>query len=451
MDCKNKNVLVLGIARSGVAAANLLAEEEANVTLADIKPEEKLKEILEKVDKKVKIITGRNPEEEALIQDLIVLSPGVPADLEYIEKARKAGVKVIGEFELASRFCKAPIMAVTGTNGKTTTTAMLYEIARDYNPLSEVVGNIGIAFSEKAKGISESGICVAEVSSFQLETAEDFNPKVAAVLNLTPDHLDRHNGFKNYVDVKSKIFDNHQKSDFLILNYDDINCRELAEKAKSKVLYFSRSIFDVYGIYLKDNIFYLNIDDETKQLFSIHELNIVGSHNYENTMAAVLMAYCMGIPMENIIQSVKNFRAVAHRIEYVRTVNGVEYYNDSKGTNPESAIKAIEAMDRPIFLIGGGYNKGSDFSLWVKSFKNKVKKLYIIGEVSDILEKTCLNHKFYDYEKIDGFENAVLKAAQEAGNGDVVLLSPACASWDMFESYEVRGELFKTLVNGLAE
>jgi len=450
MDCKNKNILVCGIARSGVAAANLLAEEEANVILADIKPADKLQDMLDKTDKRVKIITGRNPEEEVLKQDLIVLSPGVPADLEYIEKAGAAGVPVIGEFELASCFCKAPIAAVTGTNGKTTTTAMLYEIAKDYNPMSEVVGNIGIAFSEKAKGISAEGICVAEASSFQLETIETFHPKVAAILNLTPDHLDRHNGFKNYVDVKSKIFDNQQQKDFLILNYDDINCRELAERAKSKVLYFSRSIFDIYGIYLKDNIFYLNIDGQSKQLFSVHDLNIVGNHNYENTMAAVLMAYCMGIPMESIIASVKNFHAVAHRIEYVRTVAGVEYYNDSKGTNPESAIKAIEAMDRPIFLIGGGYNKGSDFSLWVKSFKNKVKKLYIIGEVSDILEKTCLNHKFYDYEKIDGFENAVLKAAEEAKNGDVVLLSPACASWDMFESYEVRGELFKTIVNNLA-
>ena len=449
MDCKNKNILVCGIARSGVAAANLLAEEGANVTLADIKSQDKLQDMIDKTDKRVTIITGRNPVEEAVNQDLIVLSPGVPADLEYIEKARAVGIPVIGEFELAGRFCKASIAAVTGTNGKTTTTAMLYEIAKDYNPASEVVGNIGIAFSEKAKGVSESGICVAEVSSFQLETIETFKPKVAAVLNITPDHLDRHNGFKNYVDIKSKIFDNHQQNDFLILNYDDINCRELAEKAKSKVLYFSRSIFDVYGIYLKDNIFYLNTEEQSEQLFSTHELNIVGNHNYENTMAAVLAAYCMGIPMENIIESVKNFRAVAHRIEYVRTVTGVEYYNDSKGTNPESAIKAIEAMDRPILLIGGGYNKGSDFSLWVKSFKNKVKKLYIIGEVSDILEKTCLNHKFYDYEKVDGFENAVLKAASEAKNGDVVLLSPACASWDMFESYEVRGELFKKIVNNL--
>jgi UDP-N-acetylmuramoylalanine--D-glutamate ligase len=348
-------------------------------------------------------------------------------------------------------FLKAPVFAVTGTNGKTTTTALLQKIMHDFNPKSKVVGNIGISFSEEAEGIEKDGFCVAEASSFQLETADTFKPHVAAVLNLTPDHLDRHETFENYMDIKARIFMNQDKNDFLILNYDDENCRKLAEKAKSKTLFFSRQSFAVEGIYLKDNNFYLNIDNEVKPLFNVKELKIVGNHNYENAMAAMLMAYCAGVGSEAIIKSAKEFTAVEHRIEFVREVKGVVYYNDSKGTNPESAIKAIESMDRQVVLIGGGYNKGSDFSLWVQSFDKKVKKLLIIGEVSDILEETCVKYNFHEYERADTFENAVFRASELAQKGDAVLLSPACASWDMFESYEHRGNMFKKLVKEMKD
>jgi UDP-N-acetylmuramoylalanine--D-glutamate ligase len=449
MDFSNKKVLVCGIARSGVGAANLLSKYGAAVTLSDNKQKDKLKEFLDRVNTDVTVICGRNPVEECLEQDLIVLSPGVPANLEFLNNAREKGIKIIGEFELGYMFCKAPVYAVTGTNGKTTTTALLHTIMRDYNPKAKVVGNIGIAFTEEVEGIEVDGLCIAEVSSFQLETADTFKPHIAAVLNLTPDHLDRHATFENYVDIKARIFMNQDKNDFLILNYDDENCRKLAERATSKVLFFSRSNYSVNGIYLKDNNFYLNVDNKAQCLFSTKELKITGNHSYENAMAAILMAFCAGVDIKSVIQSAKTFEAVEHRIEFVRDVNGVVYYNDSKGTNPESAIKAIEAMDRPIILIGGGYNKGSDFSLWVQAFDKKVKKLLIIGEVSDILEKTCIKYNFHEYERIDTFDAAVKRAGELAEKGDAVLLSPACASWDMFESYEHRGKRFKELVKGM--
>lgn len=449
MNYKGMKILVCGMARSGVAAANLLYEEGALVTLSDIKAEGELKDEISKVSGDIKIITGKNPDDIVLEQDMLVLSPGIPTNLPYIEKAKNANIPVIGEFELACGFCKAQILAITGTNGKTTTTSMLYEIIKAHNPLSEVVGNIGTAFSEKVKDIDEKAICVAEVSSFQLESIEKFKPKVSAILNFSHDHLDRHGSFRNYVNVKARIFENQDEYDYLVLNYDDIECKELAKRAKAGVLYFSRQNFDIEGIFLKDDAFYLNMNGEAEYLLKTEDLIVVGEHNYENAMAAMLMAYIMGVPISSITESMKKFEGVAHRIEYVRNLNGVTYYNDSKGTNPESAMKAIDAMDKPILLIGGGYDKGSDFSLWIKAFENKVRKFYIIGAVSDILEEACLKEKFYNYEKVKSLEEAVEKAAKEAKDGEVVLLSPACASWDMFKSYEHRGDLFKKIVNEL--
>ena len=447
MNFSGKKILICGMARSGIAAANLLMEEGAVVSVSDSKPMEELSEAISKVSAGVKIIAGKISDEEVLSQDMLVLSPGVPTNLEYIQKARAAGISVIGEFELASRFCKAPIIAITGTNGKTTTTAMLYEIMKAYNLLSEMVGNVGIAFSERAKGIDPKAICVAEVSSFQLETIESFKPKVSAILNFALDHLDRHGTFENYVNIKARIFENQEESDYLILNYDNEDCRKLATRAKARVLWFSCVNYDLDGIFLKDDAIYLNMNGETKHILDTKDLIIVGKHNYENAMAAILMAHIMNAPMDLIVENIKNFGGVDHRMEYVCTKNGVEYYNDSKATNPESAIKAIEAMDKPVRLIGGGRGKDSDYNLWIKSFTNKVRKFYIIGEVSDILVRTCQEQGFYDYEKFDSFEEAVKTAIKDAEAGEVVLLSPACASLDMFRDYEERGNLYKKIVN----
>jgi len=446
MSFKGKKVLVCGMARSGIAAANLLTEEGAIVTISDSKPIEQLEEAIKKVVTNIKIIAGKITDDEVMIHDMLVLSPGVPANLDYIQKARGAGIPVIGEFELASRFCKAPVLAITGTNGKTTTTAMLDEIMKAHNPLSEMVGNVGIAFSERAKKIDPRGICVAEVSSFQLETIDTFKPKVSAILNFALDHLDRHGSFENYVNIKARIFENQDEFDYLVLNYDNADCRELALRSKARVLWFSRSNYKLDGIFLKDNAFYLNIDGETKKILEASDLKIVGSHNYENAMTAMIMAYVIGTPMDLISESLKNFGGVSHRMEYVCTINGVTYYNDSKATNPESAIKAVQSIDRPTILIGGGCDKGTDYTSWIKNFAGIVRKFYIIGEVSDTLERACIEQKFYDYEKMSCFEEAVHEAMKEAKSGEAVLLSPACASLDMFANYEERGNLFKKII-----
>jgi len=447
MDFSDKKILICGMARSGIAAANLLLEEGAVVSISDSKPMDALAEAIAQVSERARIIAGKISDEEVLSHDMLVLSPGVPTNLKYIQKAQAAGIPVIGEFELASRFCKAPIIAITGTNGKTTTTAMLYDIMKAYNPLSEMVGNVGIAFSERAKRIDPEAICVAEVSSFQLETIETFKPKVSAILNFALDHLDRHGTFENYVNIKAKIFENQDESDYLVLNYDNEDCRKLAARAKASVLWFSYENYDIEGIFLKDDAIYLNLNGEIKHILDTCDMIIVGKHNYENAMAAILMSHIIGAPMDLIVENIKRFGGVSHRMEYVCTKNGVAYYNDSKATNPESAIKAIEAIDKPIRLIGGGRGKDSDFNLWIKSFAHKVRKLYIIGEVVEILEQTCRAHGFYDYKKFDSFEEAVKAAIKDSEAGEAVLLSPACASLDMFRDYEERGNLFKKIVN----
>ena len=447
MNYRRMKILICGMARSGIAAANLLLQEGAVVSVSDSKPIEQLEDVISKVAGRVEIITGEISEDILMEQDMLVLSPGVPANLGFIQKARNAGIPVIGEFELASRFCKAPILAITGTNGKTTTTTMLYEIMKLHNPLSEMVGNVGIAFSERAKSIDKRAVCVAEVSSFQLETIDSFKPKVSAILNFSLDHLDRHGTFENYVNIKARIFENQNESDYLILNYDNEDCRKLGKRARANILWFSSNNYEQRGIYLKDGIIYLNTEEGIKQVLDVSDLTIVGNHNYENAMAAILMAYVMGVSISDIVAGLKNFKGISHRMEFVRCVNGVAYYNDSKATNPESAIKAIEAMAKPIYLIGGGYNKDADFTPWIKSFAGKVRKFYIIGAVSDILEKACIEQSFYEYEKMHSLEAAVCAAAKEAKDGGIVLLSPACASYDMFKSYEERGELFKKIVN----
>jgi len=447
MSFKDMKVLICGMARSGVAAANLLLEEGALVTLSDSKPIEELKDTITKLSDDVKVVTGKLSDEEVMAYEILVLSPGVPADLGFIKKARDVGITVIGEFELASRFCKAPIIAITGTNGKTTTTEMLYAIMKAHNPLSEMVGNVGIAFSERAKKIDPKGICVAEASSFQLETIDTFKPKVSAILNFALDHLDRHGTFENYVNIKGRIFENQDELDYVVLNYDNEDCRRLAPRAKAQILWFSCSSYELEGAFLKEGAIYTNMNGKTKHILDVSELKIVGNHNYENAMAATLMAHVMGVPINVITENLKNFGGISHRMEHVCTKNGVMYYNDSKATNPESAIKAVQSMDKSVLLIGGGRGKDSDYNSWIKSFVDKVRKFYIIGEVSDILEKVCLEQKFYDFEKCESFEDAVYKAMEEAKDGEAVLLSPACASYDMFKDYEERGNKFKKIVN----
>lgn len=451
MDLKDKNVLVCGIGKSGISASVLLKKLGAVVTIQDLKEKSEITNLAILEENEIKLYLGKNPDVNIIDEtDLMVLSPGLPLDLDFILYASKR-LKIIGEIELAYLNCSAEkIIAITGTNGKTTTTSLIGEIIGGFRK-THIVGNIGVPFSEKVAEISKDDFVVAEVSSFQLETISKFKPKVACVLNITPDHLNRHKTMENYISIKENIFKNQTEDDFLILNYDDLTCRKMKKKAKSKILYFSTDKKIKNGAYLLNENIYIECFGHSEALININDLKILGKHNIENAMAAVLTALALNVSLEIIKKGLIDFKAVEHRIEYVCSKKGVDYFNDSKGTNTDSGIKAIQSMKKPIYLIAGGYDKGTDFIEWIKSFENKVKKLILIGQVKEQIAKDCDKLLFYNYELASTLEEAVKICYNDAKPSDCVLLSPACASWDMFKDYEERGNLFKKCVNDLEE
>ena len=451
MEATGKKALVFGTGISGTGAAKLLRAQKAEVILYDGNEDldkERLRESFGR-DEKVEIIAGELPERLFGEVDLVILSPGVPADLPVICKMREAGVPVIGETELAYMYGKGDVLAITGTNGKTTTTTLLGEIMKNYKGDDVfVVGNIGNPYTVAAGKMTERSIAVAEMSSFQLETIVTFRPNVSAILNYTPDHLDRHHTMEAYIAAKENIARNQTEKDYCVLNYEEERMRELGGRLKCQVLYFSSRRKLERGIYLDgEDIVYRNPDEVT--VCRTSQLQILGTHNCENVMAAVCMAAAYGVPMDIIRDTVKAFRGVEHRIEYVAEKSGVAYYNDSKGTNPDAAIKGIRAMERPTVLIGGGYDKDAVYTGWIESFDGKVKKLVLVGETKEKIAADARKCGFTDYVYADTFEEAVQMAARYAAPGDAVLLSPACASWGMFPNYEVRGEYFKEIVNSL--
>ncbi len=451
MEVKEKKVLVFGSGISGIGAVRLLERQKADIILYDGNEKldkEKVKEQLG-TGTELQIITGTFPEELLEELDLVVLSPGVPTDLPVIVKMHENGIPVIGEVELAYEYGKGDVLAITGTNGKTTTTTLLGEIMKAYRPGNVfVVGNIGNPYTVAAGSMTESSIAVAEMSSFQLESIKTFRPNVSAILNYTPDHLNRHHTMEAYIAAKENIARNQTAEDYCILNYEEAIMREFAKNLKCQVLYFSSRRKLERGIYLDgDDIIYKN--PRELAVCNIRELQILGVHNYENVMAAVLMAAAYGVPMEIIRDTVRRFKGVEHRIEYVTEKNGVAYYNDSKGTNPDAAIKGIQAMNRPTVLLGGGYDKNSEYTEWIRSFDGKVKKLILMGATKEKIAADAEKCGFHDYVYVDTFDEAVKLAAELARPGDAVLLSPACASWGMFPNYEVRGEKFKEIVNSL--
>ncbi len=444
MEYRGKKVLVCGMARSGISAAKLLRDLGASVTLQDLKTEDKLS-----IDKNefegITLYLGKNPDDIISEFDLMVLSPGIPTDLPFILKAKELGIPVISEVEFAYSVCKAPVIAITGTNGKTTTTALTGEIfATEYK--TEVVGNIGLPFTDRVTGLTENDRVVIENSSFQLETIDTFHPVCAAVLNITPDHLNRHHTLENYIAAKENIFKNMTEKDCLILNKDDETTLKMADKTKAKVYFFSRKNTLSEGVWSDGKSIYVNIEGVSGKVCDIDDMNIIGDHNVENAMAAAGLAICGGVKLEDVSRAICNFKAVEHRIEFVVTKNGVDYYNDSKGTNPDAAIKAVYAMKKPILLIGGGYDKQSDYAEWVNTFEGRVKYLAIIGEVKNDIKAECDKQGFKAYELFETFKEAVNACMEKAESGDCVLLSPACASWDMFDSYEQRGRIFKDIV-----
>jgi UDP-N-acetylmuramoylalanine--D-glutamate ligase len=403
------------------------------------------------LDHGITVETGGHGERTFRGQDLIVVSPGVPMDAPLLVQAQSMGEMVIGEIELAAQFLPGPIVAITGSNGKTTTTTLTGEILTAGGLATLVGGNIGtpaISLAERAR--PETAI-VLEVSSFQLETIQTFRPKIAVVLNVTPDHLDRHRTFEAYVNAKARIFENQTDSDFAVLNADDPTCVTMAERTKARPFWFSRLKEVKQGAWVRDGNILFRDGERQHEVMQTSEIPLKGAHNLENVLAAVCAGALMGCSPEKIRQAVREFKAVEHRLEYVATIRGVDYYNDSKATNVDATIKALEAFPANIHLILGGKDKGSDYSLLNELLRQRVKRVYTIGAAAEKIESQIVSAKSGGVEivRAETLENALRKANAVAVAGDVVLLAPACASFDQFKSYEHRGQVFKEIVRGL--
>jgi len=448
MELNGKRALVVGLGKSGVASALFMKAHGARVTVSDTKSGDELRnEIPVLLDHGITVETGGHGERTFRGQDLIVVSPGVPVDAPPLVQARSLGETVIGEVELAAQFLPGPIVAITGSNGKTTTTTLTGEIiaAADFPVL--VGGNIGtpaISLAERAKAET---VVVLEISSFQLETIQTFRPKIAVVLNVTPDHLDRHRTFEIYTDAKARIFENQQGSDFAVLNADDPTCVAMGSRTHAQVFWFSRHKEVQQGACVRQGNIVLRDGSGQREILQVSDIPLKGAHNLENVLAAVCAAALMGCAPEKIRQAVHDFKAVEHRLEFVATVNGVDYYNDSKATNVDATIKALESFPANIHLILGGKDKGSDYTVLNDLIRQRVKRIYTIGAAAAKIESQVKGAEVVHAETV---ENAVRKASAAAKPGDVVLLAPACASFDQFKSYEHRGKMFKKIVGGLA-
>ena len=440
MNLLRKKVLVCGMARSGQAAAALLCELGADVTAQDLR--DKIEWNYDPHEKGLNLYLGKNPDEIVEGYDLIVISPGLSIYLPFIEKAKALGIPVWGESELAFRNCPCPVVAITGTNGKTTVTTLVGEILARHNPKTVVAGNIGIPLSSLVRDLTPDAMVVAEISSFQLETAVDFKPHISAVLNMTEDHLDRHKDMVTYIKMKSRIFANQRHPNIAVLNYDNPITREM--KPDCRVVWFSENAELPVGVYKRDGHIYARLDfsQDEQCITPLKGLTMMT----ENALAATALALCAGASASHIAEGLQAFKGVSHRLEHVASIGGVEYINDSKATNVDAAVKALGAVKKPIVLIGGGYDKKIDFDPWVKAFPGKVERLIVIGQTAPQIMETCRNNGFTAYEQAHSLQEAVKTAAKKAAPGQVVLLSPACASFDMFKDYEERGDVFREIV-----
>lgn len=449
----SQRVIVAGSGKSGIAAAKLLLDMGGEVILYDSNKDLDKEEIRKKFKKedKVTVLLGELKRSDLLGVELCVISPGIPLDAPFVSVLAQVKIPVWSEIQLAYQCAKGKLIAITGTNGKTTTTALTGEIMKSFFEDVHVVGNIGIPYTEEALSTEDDSVTVAEVSSFQLETIMDFRPDVSAILNITPDHLNRHKTMECYIAVKESITMNQKKEDTCVLNYDDPVLREFGQKEDllPKVIFFSSREELKDGYFLDgDKIMYAE-GGKKKEIVDVKELQLLGRHNYENVMAAIAMSAAVGVPMERIVEAVKKFQAVEHRIEFVLERAGVKYYNDSKGTNPDAAIQAIKAMPGPTLLIAGGYDKDAQYDEWIESFDGKVKYLVLIGQTRDKIAQCAKAHGFTNVMYAEDMAEAVHVCASYADSGDNVLLSPACASWGMFKDYEERGRIFKECVRSL--
>jgi UDP-N-acetylmuramoylalanine--D-glutamate ligase len=448
MELKNKRVLVVGLGKSGVASALFLKARGARVTVSDNKTGDELRnEIPALLDHGITVETGGHGERTFREQDLIVVSPGVPVDAPMLQQARSLGEAVIGEIELAAQFLRGPIVAITGSNGKTTTTTLTGEIMTAGGLPTLVGGNIGTPAISLVERDKPETVIVLEVSSFQLETIQTFHPKIAVVLNVTPDHLDRHRTFEAYLDAKARMFENQEGNDFAVLNADDATCVAMAARTRAQVFWFSRQKEVKQGAWERDGKVLFRDGERQREIMLGSEIPLKGAHNLENVLAAVCAGALMGCAAEKIREAVREFKAVEHRLEFVATIRGVDYYNDSKATNVDATIKALESFPANIHLILGGKDKGSDYSVLNDLLRQRVKRAYTIGAAAEKIESQI---KGIEVVHAQTLENALRKANSIAEAGDVVLLAPACASFDQFKSYEHRGQVFKEIVRGLA-
>ncbi len=450
-----QKVIVAGTGISGIAATRLLLDMGGEVVLYDGNANQNREKVLAAFEDKsrVTLVLGELKRTDLVGVELCIVSPGVPMDSPFAATIIDAKIPIWGEIQLAYHCAKGRLAAITGTNGKTTTTALTGEIMKAFYESVFIVGNIGIPYTQVALDTEDTSVTVAEISSFQLETIMDFRPNVSAILNITPDHLNRHKTMENYIEIKKGITLNQTGSDSVVLNYDDPVLREFGQdeeqKPKARVLFFSSREKLKEGFYLdRDNIMYSHNGRETL-LINVHDMNLLGRHNYENVMAAAAVSLEMGAPMETIRRVIRRFQAVEHRIEFVLERSGVKYYNDSKGTNPDAAIQAVKAMPGPTLLIAGGYDKGSEYDEWIESFGEKVKYLVLIGQTRDKIAECAKAHGFTEIMYAEDMSEAVQVCASYANMGDNVLLSPACASWGMFKNYEERGRVFKECVRNL--
>lgn len=445
MDVANKNVLVVGLGKSGIASALFLKSRGAHVTVSDSKPREQFGDELSLLlDHGIAIETGGHGERTFREQDLIVVSPGVPFDAPLLQQARDMGESVIGEIELAAQFFPGRMIAVTGSNGKTTTTALTGTIISAGGFHTVVGGNIGTPAISLVDDATPGTIAVLEVSSFQLETIQSYRPYIAVILNVTPDHLDRHRTFAAYTAAKARIFENQRQNDFAVLNADDSACVGLADRVNSQIIWFSRKKEVNQGAFVRDgHIIFRDAGNET-EIIPLNEISLKGSHNVENVLAAASAGMLMGCSPAKIRKAIGEFKAVEHRLEYVATIRGVEFYNDSKATNVDATIKAIESFPANIHLILGGKDKGSDYSVLNDLLRQRVKTVYTIGAAAEKIESQIKGA--VEILRTETLDAAVNRAAKAAQHGDVVLLAPACASFDQFQNYEHRGKTFKEIV-----
>lgn len=449
---KKKRILVYGAGVSGLGVAEVLLEQGASVYIYDAKEcilPEKL--VLAINEANGKIIWGEGFEHIADNIDVMVLSPGIAQDKPEVLYAKKIGKPVVSEIEIAAILNPGKLIAITGTNGKTTTTTLVGEMLKSLPNKIAVGGNIGQALSKQAQTLTDaSDILVAEISSFQLESIDKFKPNICAILNITPDHLDRHKTLECYIKTKARIFENQHDDDFLILNYEDEQLRQLGETADSNIYYFSSERVLEVGAFVNDAGHLIFKDRESTVDFGHKDsLQIFGKHNIENVLAAVIIAYISGVKIEDIKNTLHSFKGVEHRIEFVASVNGVDYYNDSKATNPESTIKALEAFNQKVILLAGGYDKKTDLGLMMQIAKAKTNHLFLFGNAKERFAENALKYDVQNITIAASFEDAVNFASKIATKGDIVLLSPACSSYDRFKNYEQRGQYFKELVRNL--